>query len=102
VPSSAWRCLAALVNAHLTSDLTVRLKVLQIPANFISIVITAVETGTVPSGVGGGSIEDRVIEAAYPRVPKRPSRGAHHRWARHVDAGLGRGPHARPFGRCGA
>jgi EmrB/QacA subfamily drug resistance transporter len=61
--------LGALVNAHLTSDLTMRLKVLQIPANFISIVITAVETGTVPSGVGGGgsggSIEDRVIEAAY-------------------------------------
>jgi predicted MFS family arabinose efflux permease len=58
--------LGALVNAHLTSDLTLRLKVLQIPANFISIVITAVETGTVPSGVGsGGSIEDRVIEAAY-------------------------------------
>jgi hypothetical protein len=61
--------LGALVNAHLTSDLTMRLKVLQIPANFISIVITAIETGTVPSGVGGGgsggSIEDRVIESAY-------------------------------------
>ncbi len=61
--------LGALVNAHLTTDLTSRLKVLQVPANFISVVISAIETGGVPSGVGGGgsggSIEDRVIEAAY-------------------------------------
>ena len=58
--------LGALVNAHLTGDLTLRLKALHIPSNFISIVISAVETGTVPSGVhGGSSIEDRVIEAAY-------------------------------------
>ncbi|HUZ21867.1 MAG TPA: MFS transporter [Acidimicrobiales bacterium] len=58
--------LGALVNAHLTSDLTHRLQVLKIPANFTSIIISAIETGTVPSGVsGGGSIEDKVIEAAY-------------------------------------
>ncbi|HVC26275.1 MAG TPA: MFS transporter [Acidimicrobiales bacterium] len=58
--------LGALVNAHLTADLTRRLHALRIPANFVSIVVRAVETGTVPSGVaGGGSIEDRVIEAAY-------------------------------------
>jgi EmrB/QacA subfamily drug resistance transporter len=58
--------LGALVNAHLTGDLTVRLKALQIPANFISIVINALETGAVPSGVqGANTIEDRVIDAAY-------------------------------------
>ena len=58
--------LGALVNAHLTGDLTDRLKVLKIPDNFISIIINAVETGTVPSGVNGGSsIEDHVIQAAY-------------------------------------
>ena len=58
--------LGALVNAHLTSDLTARLHALQIPGNFISIVIGAIETGIVPSGVsGGGSIEDKVILAAY-------------------------------------
>jgi hypothetical protein len=58
--------LGALVNAHLTGDLTHRLKVLKIPGNFISIIISAVETGTVPSGVkGGGSIENHVIQAAY-------------------------------------
>jgi EmrB/QacA subfamily drug resistance transporter len=58
--------LGALVNAHLTSDLTHRLQVLHIPGNFVSIIISAIETGTVPSGVhGGGSIENRVIEAAY-------------------------------------
>lgn len=58
--------LGALVNAHLTADLTSRLKVLKIPSNFISIVIGAIENGTVPGGVAGGStIEDRVIEAAY-------------------------------------
>lgn len=55
-----------LVNSHLTSDLTHRLHALQIPANFISIVITALETGKVPAGVSGGSsIVDRVIHAAY-------------------------------------
>jgi EmrB/QacA subfamily drug resistance transporter len=58
--------LGALVNAHLTGDLTLRLKALKIPANFISIVINALETGSVPSGVQGAStIEDKVIHAAY-------------------------------------
>lgn len=58
--------LGALVNAHLTADLTHRLRVLKIPANFVSIIIKAIETGTVPSGVSsGGSIEDKVIQAAY-------------------------------------
>jgi len=58
--------LGALVNAHLTTDLTHRLQVLKIPGNFISIVINAIETGVVPSGVSsGGSIEDKVIHAAY-------------------------------------
>ena len=58
--------LGALVNAHLTSDLTRRLQALKIPANFISIVIAGVEKGEAPSGVsGGGSTYDKVIEAAY-------------------------------------
>jgi EmrB/QacA subfamily drug resistance transporter len=62
--------LGALVNAHLNGDLTQRLKVLKIPSNFISIIINAVETGTVPSGVGtghgtGNAIENSVVEAAY-------------------------------------
>ncbi|MCU1492684.1 MAG: transporter [Acidimicrobiaceae bacterium] len=58
--------LGALVNAHLSTDLTSRLRALKIPPNFISIVINAVETGVVPSGVkGGGTIEDNVIHAAY-------------------------------------
>lgn len=58
--------LGALVNAHLTGDLTSRLRTLHIPSNFIAIVIGAVETGTVPGGVQGAStIEERVIQAAY-------------------------------------
>jgi len=58
--------LGALVNSHLTTDLTHRLRALKIPANFISIVITGVEKGEAPSGVtGGGSIYDKVIGAAY-------------------------------------
>jgi EmrB/QacA subfamily drug resistance transporter len=58
--------LGALVNSHLTSDLTHRLQVLKIPANFISIVINGVERGEAPTGVtGGGSMYDKVIEAAY-------------------------------------
>lgn len=61
--------LGALVNAHLTTDLTRRLQVLKIPANFISVVIAAIETGSVPPGVHAGganvSIENKVIEAAY-------------------------------------
>jgi EmrB/QacA subfamily drug resistance transporter len=58
--------LGALVNAHLTTDLTHRLVRLHIPANYFSIIINAIETGVVPPGVkGGGSIEDKVIHAAY-------------------------------------
>jgi EmrB/QacA subfamily drug resistance transporter len=64
--------LGALVNAHLTQDLSRRLRDLGIPANFQSIIINAVERGTVPSGgsaPGGtqayGSIVERVISAAY-------------------------------------
>lgn len=58
--------LGALVNAHLTSDLTHRLRALKIPGNFIGVVVHAIETGVVPAGVkGGGSIEDKVIRAAY-------------------------------------
>ena len=62
--------LGALVNAHLNGELTQRLKALHIPSNFITIVINAIETGSVPSGIGGGkgsgsSIEDHVIAAAY-------------------------------------
>src|ERR1035438_3812413 len=58
--------LGALVNAHLTAGLTGRLHALKIPANFIAVIINAVETGIVPSGLkGGGSIEDKVIVAAY-------------------------------------
>jgi predicted MFS family arabinose efflux permease len=65
--------LGALVNAHLTSDLTDRLNHLGIPANFQSIVINAVEQGGVPSGGNApgsaaesfGSIVDKVISAAY-------------------------------------
>jgi predicted MFS family arabinose efflux permease len=64
--------LGALVNAHLTSDLAGRLKALGIPANFQSIVISAIETGSVPSGgkapgsaASYGSIVNHVISAAY-------------------------------------
>jgi len=58
--------LGALVNANLTAGLTRRLHALKIPANFVSVIINAIETGIVPSGVkGGGSIEDKVIIAAY-------------------------------------
>jgi hypothetical protein len=58
--------LGAMVNANLTAGLTKRLHVLKIPANFISVIINAVETGIVPSGLkGGGTIEDKVIVAAY-------------------------------------
>jgi EmrB/QacA subfamily drug resistance transporter len=62
--------LGALVNAHLNGDLTQRLRVLKIPHNFISIIINAVESGTVPRGVGpghgtGSAIENHVVEAAY-------------------------------------
>ena len=58
--------LGALVNSHLTTDLVARLKVLQIPSSYFSIIISSVENGTVPSGAqGGSSIEAHVIEAAY-------------------------------------
>ena len=58
--------LGALVNAHLTADLSGRLRALKVPPNFVAVVINAIETGAVPSGVSGGSsIEDRVIHAAY-------------------------------------
>jgi EmrB/QacA subfamily drug resistance transporter len=62
--------LGALVNANLNGNLADRLRALHIPGNFISIVINAIETGAVPSGVSRGTsgipaIENRVIQAAY-------------------------------------
>jgi EmrB/QacA subfamily drug resistance transporter len=64
--------LGALVNAHLTSDLGDRLQALGIPPTFQSIVISAIETGTIPSGgnapasaSGYGAIVQKVIGAAY-------------------------------------
>lgn len=64
--------LGALVNAHLTSDLAGRLRALGIPADFQSIVIDAIKTGTIPSGgnapassAGYGPIVGKVIDAAY-------------------------------------
>ena len=65
--------LGALVNAQLHSDLIGRLKHLGIPANFQSIVINAIETGTVPSSgqtspagpAGEGKLVQEVIHAAY-------------------------------------
>jgi len=64
--------LGALVNGHLTSDLTARLHALGIPSAFQAIVISAVETGGLPgsSGVSQaerayGPIVAKVIHAAY-------------------------------------
>lgn len=64
--------LGALVNTHLTTDLGARLRTLGIPANFQSIVINAVETGTIPAGghltgkqASYGPIVQHVIGAAY-------------------------------------
>jgi EmrB/QacA subfamily drug resistance transporter len=65
--------LGALVNAQLHASLIGRLKHLGIPANFQSIVINAIETGTVPSSghaqaagpAGQGQIVQEVIHAAY-------------------------------------
>jgi len=62
--------LGALVNAQLTGALTQRLRELKIPTNFFGTIISAVETGKVPTGVGtghgtGNAIEDHVIEAVY-------------------------------------
>ncbi len=65
--------LGALVNAQLHSSLISRLKVLGIPPTFQSIVISGVETGTVPSNghtssqgpAGEGKLVQEVIHAAY-------------------------------------
>ena len=63
--------LGSLVNAHLTTDLTNRLQALGIPANFQSIVITAIKDGTVPAGGKAGAeatygpIVAQVLDAAY-------------------------------------
>jgi EmrB/QacA subfamily drug resistance transporter len=57
--------LGALVNAHLTADLTHRLRALKVPSNFFSVIINAIETGIVPKGAQGGSIETKVFQAAY-------------------------------------
>ena len=65
--------LGALVNSQLNSHLVASLRKLGIPPNFQSIVIKAVETGTVPSagqgagpaGAGYGTIVQDVIRAAY-------------------------------------
>jgi EmrB/QacA subfamily drug resistance transporter len=66
--------LGSLVNGHLTVGLSQRLAALGVPSAFRSIVINAVETGTVPSGGGGGAagaeqaygpIVAKVINAAY-------------------------------------
>ena len=66
--------LGALVNSQLHADLIGRLRQLGIPANFQSIVIDAIETGTVPSssqaqnagaGTGQEKLVQDVIHAAY-------------------------------------
>jgi len=65
--------LGALVNAQLHSSLISRLQHLGIPATFQSIVINAIETGTVPSSshakgagpAGEGKLVQEVIHAAY-------------------------------------
>jgi len=65
--------LGMLVNAQLNAHLVASLRRLGIPANFQAIVITAVETGTLPSsrhakGVGPpneGKLVQEVINAAY-------------------------------------
>ncbi|TQF67214.1 MFS transporter [Rhodococcus spelaei] len=63
--------LGALVNAHLTTDLTGRLNQLAVPVNFQSIIIDAIEKGTVPAGgdasasAAYGPIVDKVIHATY-------------------------------------
>src|SRR5581483_11270379 len=64
--------LGALVNAHLTSDLADRLHALGVPTSFNSLIINAIETGTIPSGGKApasassyGSIVERVIDAAF-------------------------------------
>ena len=66
--------LGSMVNGNLTVGLAHRLAVLGIPAAFRGVVITAVETGTVPSGGSGGAagaekaygpIVAKVVDAAY-------------------------------------
>ncbi|WP_019929249.1 MFS transporter [Nocardia sp. BMG111209] len=63
--------LGALVNSFLNADLVDRLNELQIPANFQSIIIDAIETGAVPNGgdladrASYGPIVDQVIGAAF-------------------------------------
>jgi EmrB/QacA subfamily drug resistance transporter len=64
--------LGALVNAHLTSDLSNRLANLHIPASYRHLVINAIETGSIPSGSAAngyarqyGQIVHKVIQAAY-------------------------------------
>ncbi len=65
--------LGALVNANLTDGLKSRLRELDIPPTFDSIIINGIETGKVPQGAGGtqgyeqtyGSIVAKVIQATY-------------------------------------
>ncbi len=62
--------LGSLINSHLTADLSGRLRVLGIPANFQAIVINAIENGSVSGGSGNakatyGDIVTQVIDAAY-------------------------------------
>ncbi|HEX7353658.1 MAG TPA: MFS transporter [Mycobacteriales bacterium] len=67
--------LGAIVNSQLTSHLVASLKALHIPAQFNSLIITAVEQGGAPSAGGGGSgptaalanspIAKKVLQAAY-------------------------------------
>jgi MFS family permease len=63
--------LGALVNSQLHADLAIRLRQLGIPANFQSIVINAIETGTVPS---------QPILVAYSRHAGRGARSGLGRW----------------------
>ena len=63
--------LGALVNAHLTADLSARLHALHIPNVFQALVLQAVETGQVPTSAPSGDVAkygqivNRVIRAAY-------------------------------------
>lgn len=68
--------LGAIVNSQLTSHLVASLKALHIPAQFNSLIITAVEQGGAPSAGGGGGsgptaalanspIAKKVLGAAY-------------------------------------
>ncbi len=63
--------LGSLVNSFLNADLISRLNELKVPLNFQSIVIDAIETGSVPSGgdqaasAAYGPIVNQVINATY-------------------------------------